>query len=51
MIYYSLDSLTPFGTILKGMITNGNVRNTYIMDLQTGKSTKYVDAMCITWVQ
>jgi hypothetical protein len=49
LVYYSMEHLTPFGTLLEGLFIN-NVGNTYIMDLSTMKSTKYIDAYQIQWI-
>lgn len=49
LVYWSMGHLTPIGTMLDGMLT-GHVGRTYIMDLQTGRSTRYPDARDIQWL-
>ncbi|MBM4761164.1 hypothetical protein [Bacillus sp. B15-48] len=49
LIYHSMEHLTPFGTLVEGLLKN-SVGNTYIMDLSTMESTKYIDASPIQWI-
>lgn len=49
LIYTSSEHLTPIGTILEGILTN-SIGTTYIMDLETGKSTKYIEFSRIQWI-
>ena len=49
LVYYSMDHLTPFGALLTGIFTN-SIGNTYILDLSTLESTRFVDAADIQWV-
>ncbi|MCK5763988.1 MAG: hypothetical protein KAH05_07705, partial [Clostridiales bacterium] len=48
LVYHSMENLTVFGTLL-GSIINGSDGHTYIMDLDTGKSTRFVDVSNIQW--
>ncbi len=49
LIYNSMEHLTSVGVIIDGMI-GGFGGNKYIMDLETGKSARYVNAYNIQWV-
>lgn len=49
LVYHSMDHLTPIGTIVDGLI-NGTAGNTYIMEIETGKDTKFIDASKIQWI-
>lgn len=49
LIYYSAGHLTPLGTIIEGFI-NDSVGHNYIMDLSTGKSTRFKDVSNIQWI-
>lgn len=49
LVYLSLEHLTPIGTLIEGF-TKGNIGKTYIMDIETGKSTRFIDASKIQWV-
>ncbi|WML33621.1 hypothetical protein [Clostridium sp. OS1-26] len=44
-----MEHLTPIGTLIEGF-TKGNIGKTYIMDIETGKSTRFIDASKIQWV-
>lgn len=48
LIYHSMENLTFIGTILTSSISNSN-GHTYIMDLDTGKSTRFIDVSNIQW--
>ncbi|MBB6446924.1 hypothetical protein [Bacillus benzoevorans] len=48
-VYHSMEHLTPFGTLLTGVFKN-SVGETYIMDLSTMKSTKFINAQHIQWI-
>lgn len=49
LIYGSMEHLTPLGSLVHHLINdfNGNV---YVMDLDTGKSSKYINAYNIQWI-
>lgn len=49
LIYRSMEHLTPIGTLIEGAIS-GSCGNTYIMDISTGKSARYIDVYNIQWV-
>ena len=49
LIYYSLEHMTPYGTILEAFF-NHSIGHNYIMDLSTGKSTRFIDADNIQWI-
>ncbi|MTI79787.1 MAG: hypothetical protein FH758_02720 [Firmicutes bacterium] len=49
LVYHSMEHLTPFGTILEVFVKD-SVGNTYIMDLSTMESTKFIDAYDIQWI-
>lgn len=49
LIYYSLEHLTPYGTILEAFFNN-SIGHNYIMDLSTGKSTRFIDVDNIQWI-
>lgn len=49
LIYHSMGHLTAFGTIIEGAI-KGSTGGTYIMNIETGKSTKFKDAYKIQWI-
>lgn len=49
LVYHSMEHLTAFGTIIEGFFNN-TVGNTYLMDLSSMKSTKYIDAYHIQWI-
>lgn len=49
LVYFSLEHLTPVGTLIEGF-TKGHIGKTYIMDMETGKSTRFIDASKIQWV-
>lgn len=49
LIYSSMEHLTPIGTLIEGAIS-GSCGNTYIMDISTGKSARYIDVYNIQWV-
>lgn len=44
-----MEHLTPFGTLLEGFVNN-SVGSTYIMDLSTIESAKFIDAYEIQWI-
>ncbi len=48
-IYHSMEHLTPVATILDSMMTQ-TVGHVYVMDLQTQKSARYIDATKFQWV-
>lgn len=48
-VYHSMEHLTPFGTLIDGIFTH-SVGRTYIMDLSTMKSTRFIDTFKIQWV-
>ncbi|WP_206154851.1 hypothetical protein [Clostridium muellerianum] len=48
-VYLSMGHLTPIGTFIEGII-KGNVGKTYIMDMETGKSARFIDCQRIQWV-
>lgn len=50
LIYYSAEHLTPYGAIIEGFL-NGSVGHNYIIDLSTGKSTRFIDASNIQWIR
>jgi len=49
LIYNSMGHLTSIGSILEGMIT-GSSGHSWIIDLDTGKSTRFVDSDKIQWI-
>lgn len=49
LIYHSMEHLTSFGTLLESFF-NDSYGHKYIMDLSTGKSTRFIDASDIQWV-
>jgi hypothetical protein len=49
LIYHSMEHLTAFGTLLEGFI-NDSYGHSYIMDLSSGKSTRFIDASNIQWI-
>ncbi|MGH4051540.1 MAG: hypothetical protein ACREVX_09325 [Clostridium sp.] len=49
LIYYSMGHLTSVGSILEGMIT-GSCGHNWIMDLDTGKSARFVDSNNTQWI-
>jgi hypothetical protein len=49
LIYHSMEHLTTCGTLLEAFI-NDSYGHKYIMDLSTGKSTRFIDASNIQWV-
>ncbi|QED47942.1 hypothetical protein [Cytobacillus dafuensis] len=49
LVYHSMEHLTPFGTLLEGFVNN-SFGNTYIMDLSTMESAKFIDAYKIQWI-
>lgn len=49
LIYYSAEHLTPYGVMMEELL-NGSVGHNYIMDLSTGKSTRFIDASNIQWI-
>ncbi|MGE5627590.1 MAG: hypothetical protein ACM3X7_05660 [Solirubrobacterales bacterium] len=49
LIYFSFDHLTAFGVLAEGIIT-GSCGHNYIMDMNTGKSTRFINAYNIQWV-
>lgn len=49
LVYFSMEHLTPIGTLIEGLI-KGNVGKTYIMDMETGKSTRFIDCQRIQWI-
>ncbi|MCM3584643.1 hypothetical protein M3182_02655 [Mesobacillus maritimus] len=49
LVYTSMEHLTPIGTIIDGFLTD-SFGHTYIMDLSTKKSTRFVDSYEIQWV-
>ncbi len=49
LVYRSMEHFTPIGTILEGIFAD-SVGNTYILDLSTRESTKFIDAHQIQWV-
>ncbi len=49
LIYSSMEHLTPIGSLLNHLI-NGFNSNIYIMDLDTGESSKFIDSYDIQWV-
>lgn len=49
LIYHSMEHLTSIGTILQGMVTD-SYGHYYIMDLRTGKSTRFIDASNFQWI-
>lgn len=49
LVYISMEHVTPIGTIIDGMI-NGPCGKTYILDLSTGRSAEYIDALNIQWI-
>lgn len=48
LIYYSMEHLTSLGTIMESFF-DSKIGHNYIMDISTGKSTRYVDADNIQW--
>lgn len=50
LVYHSMEHLTPLGTIMEGFF-DSEIGHTYIMDISTGKSTRYVDAYNIQWIK
>lgn len=50
LLYSSMEHLTPIGVIIDGMIGGYNM-NVYIIDLETEKSARYVNAYNIQWVE
>jgi hypothetical protein len=50
LVYHSMDHLTPFGTIVEGII-NDSYGHTYIMDIKTRKSSRFIDASNIQWIE
>lgn len=51
LVYHSMEHLTPFGSIFEGIISNSDFYgHTYIMDLETGKSTRFIDAYNFQWI-
>ncbi|PFR22795.1 hypothetical protein COK19_21010 [Bacillus cereus] len=49
LVYHSMEHLTPFGSLLEGFVKD-SVGNTYIMDLSTMESAKFIDAYGIQWI-
>lgn len=49
LIYHSAEHLTPYGVMMEGLL-NGSFGHNYIMDLSTGKSTRFIDASNIQWI-
>ncbi|WP_010676630.1 hypothetical protein [Bacillus timonensis] len=49
LVYHSMEHVTSLGTILEGLFQD-SVGHTYIMDLSTMKSTRYIDAYTIQWI-
>lgn len=49
LIYHSMEHLTPLGTIIDSMMTQ-SVGHVYVMDLQTQKSARYIDATKFQWI-
>ncbi len=49
LVYYSRGHLTMFGTFIEALVSS-SPRKTYIMDMETGKSMRYVKATHIQWV-
>ncbi|MEW8987404.1 MAG: hypothetical protein AB2401_10465, partial [Bacillus sp. (in: firmicutes)] len=51
LIYHSMEHLTPFGSILEGIISDSSFYgHNYVMDLKTGKSTRFIDASNFQWI-
>lgn len=50
LIYQSMEHLTSLGTIVEGLFQD-TVGQTYIMDLSSMNSTRYIDAYNIQWVK
>lgn len=48
-IYHSFGHLTSLGTLIEGF-TKGNIVKTYILDMETGKSTRFSDVYHIQWI-
>ena len=49
LVKLSVEHLTPLGNIVHNIINDFN-SNVYIMDLDTGKSTKFINSSDIQWV-
>lgn len=49
LVYSSGEHLTPIGGLAHGLM-NGFNSNVYLMDLETGKSVKFIDSYDIQWV-
>lgn len=49
LIYSSNGQLTPFGAILEEFFS-GSSRHNYIMELSTGKTTRFIDVSNIQWI-
>lgn len=49
LVYGSMEHLTPLGGLIHALTTGFNW-NVYIMDLETEKSTRYINAYNIQWV-
>lgn len=49
LVYHSMEHLTPFGSLLEGFVKN-TFGNTYILDLSTMESAKFINAYKIQWI-
>jgi hypothetical protein len=49
LLYHSMENLTFIGTVLGSFIDDSSYGHNYIMDLDTGKSTRFIDVSNIQW--
>jgi hypothetical protein len=49
LVYHSMEHMTLLGTIFEGVI-NDSYGNDYIMELRSGKSTRFLNASNIQWI-
>ena len=49
LVYHSMEHITPLGTIVEGVI-NDSYGNDYIMELNSGKSTRFLNVSEIQWI-
>jgi hypothetical protein len=49
LVYHSMEHLTSFGTLLESLVNN-SFGHTYIMELSTMESTRFIDASNIQWI-